>query len=96
MQDPRIDILAKQVIEFSVSLKKGEKVLIDVWDDAVDFATALVKAAQNVGGLPFVNLQSQTVQRAWIMNGTRETFEAWYGYEANRMSDMDAYIVVRK
>lgn len=96
MQDPRIDFLAKQVIEFSVSLKKGEKVLIDVWDDAVDFATALVKAAQNVGGLPFVNLQSQTVQRAWIMRGTRETFEAWYGYEANRMSDMDAYIVVRK
>lgn len=96
MRDIRIETLAKQVVEFSVHLQKGEKVLIDIWDGATDFANAFIEAVHKVGGEAFINLQSLSVNRAWIKTATRETFEAWYRYEKNRMEEMDAYIVVRK
>ena len=96
MKDPRIRKMAKQVIEYSVHLQPGEKVLIDIWDEAYDFAEELVGAAQEAGGQPFVNLQSLSLNRQLIMNATEESMEAWYKYENFRMEDMDAYIVVRK
>ena len=96
MKDPRIRKMAKQVIEYSVHLQPGEKVLIDIWDEAYDFAEELVGAAQEAGGQPFVNLQSLSLNCRLIMNATEESMEAWYKYENFRMEDMDAYIVVRK
>ena len=96
MKDPRIRKMAKQVIEYSVHLQPGEKVLIDIWDEAYDYAEELVGATQEAGGQPFVNLQSLSLNRQLIMNATEESMEAWYKYENFRMEDMDAYIVVRK
>ena len=37
MLDPRMTVLARQVIEYSVSLQSGEKVLIDAWDECFDY-----------------------------------------------------------
>lgn len=96
MIDPRMRKLARQVMEYSVSLKPGEKVLIDIWDKAEDMAVALVEAAHELGAYPFVNLQSMMVNRSLMMHCCEESMEAWYDYEVNRMKAMDAYVVVRK
>lgn len=96
MRDPRIDKVAKQVMEYSVHLQPGEKVLIDIWDEAYDFAAALMEAAQRAGGHPYVNLQSMKLNRKMIMGATEESMQAWFEYEEKRMKDMDAYVVVRK
>jgi aminopeptidase len=96
MGDPRIKNLAKTAVNFSVSLKKGEKLLIDITDGAEDFALALVEAAYEAGGIPSVNLQTNRLNRAIILGATEESMAAWYEYEAVRMRDMNAYIVVRK
>ena len=95
MIDPRMRKLARQVMEYSVSLKPGEKVLIDTWDKAEDMAVALVEAAHELGAYPFVNLQSMMVNRSLMMHCCEESMEAWYDYEVNRMKAMDAYVVVR-
>lgn len=73
MKDPRIEKMAKQVIEYSVHLQPGEKVLIDIWDEAYDFAEALMDAAQRVGAYPYINLQSLTLNRHMIMRATEES-----------------------
>lgn len=96
MKDPRIAKLAKQVIEYSVSLKKGEKVLIEAWDGSEDFVNEFVKAAQAVGGYPFVSLQNAQVNRNFIMGATEEAMQVWYAYQETRMKEMDAYISIRK
>ena len=96
MKDPRIEKVAKQVINYSVHLQPGEKVLIDVWDGAEDFAQALMDEAVKAGGHPFLNLQSLVLNRHMILGATEESMEAWYRYEDYRMEEMDAYIVVRK
>lgn len=96
MKDPRIERMAKQVIEYSVHLQPGEKVLIDVWDEAYDFALALMEAAQRAGAQPYLNLQNMNMNRHMILGATEESMEAWYRYENYRMNEMDAYIVIRK
>ena len=96
MIDQRFYKLAAQVIDYSVSLKPGERVLIDVWDGADDLGTALMEAAYAVGGLPFVTHQSMRMNRCMIQNATVAYMEDWLRYQSYRMREMDAYIVVRK
>ena len=94
--DQRFNQLAAQVIGYSVSLKPGEKVLIDVWDGADDLGTALMEAAYAAGGMPFVTHQSMRMNRSVIAHATDAYMQDWLRYESYRMREMDAYIVVRK
>lgn len=96
MKDVRIAKLAKQVIEYSVSLKPGEKILIEAWDGAEDFVSEFVKAAQRAGGYSYVSLHNAKIQRDLLMGITEEAMKAWYEYEAARMKGMDAYIAIRR
>ena len=96
MKDTRVQCLARQAIRFSVALQSGEKILIDAVDGAEDFVTALVEEAYAVGGLPFIHLQNQRVNRALISNCTEENISLTYEFEVRRMREMDAYIVIRK
>ncbi len=57
MKDPRITLLAKNLINYSVNLKKGEKVLIENFGIQTELVTALVQEAYAAGGFPFVSLK---------------------------------------
>ncbi len=96
MLDPRMTVLAKQVINYSVHLQKGEKVLIDAWDECYDLAGELMKAAYEAGALPFLSLKSTPLTRTMILECTEESMAAWADYEDHRMKEMDAYVVIRK
>lgn len=96
MKDPRIQQLAQQLIQYSVRLQKNEKILIDIHDHADDFAVALVEETYKVGGIPFVNQESNRIKRALLMNATKEQQDALLRYELLRMQEMDAYIAIRK
>ena len=78
MKDLRAAKLAKQVIEYSVSLKPGEKVLIEAWDGSEDFVQEFVKAAYGAGGYPYVSLQNAQVNRSFILGASEASMEAWY------------------
>ena len=56
MQDNRINTLAKNLINYSCKLKKGEKVLIEAKGIDYMLVNALVKEAYKVGALPFVEM----------------------------------------
>lgn len=96
MKDPRIATLAKQTIEYSVNLQPGEKVIIEAWDDCDDFVMEFVKAAQHVGGKPYVVRESKQVLRSILLNADEEYWKKWYDYQIDRMEDMDAYVAIRK
>lgn len=96
MKDNRIKELVRQVIEYSVSLKKGERLLIEAWDGAEDFVLEFVEAAQRAGAYPYVSLNNASVQRQFIAGATEESMQIWYQYQLARMEKMDAYVAVRK
>ncbi|MFS1517579.1 aminopeptidase [Bacillus sp. SCS-151] len=95
MKDPRINTLAKNLINYSVSLQKGEKVLIENFGLEKELVVALVKEAYAAGGQPFVSLKDQQVDRALLMGAEDEHYNMIADYEANVMKDMDAYIGLR-
>lgn len=95
MKDERIVILAKKLINYSCSLNKGEKVLIECIGLETPLVTELVKQAYLANAIPFVTIKDKEVDRAVLMSCTEEQMDMMAKYEAARMSDMDAFIGVR-
>lgn len=95
MKDPRIEKLAKNLINYSINLQKGEKVLIENFGLQKELVTALVKEAYAAGGYPFVLLKDNEVDRALLMGAEEEHFNMMAEFEANVMGNMDAYIGLR-
>jgi aminopeptidase len=95
MKDPRIEKLAKNLINYSCQLQKGEKVLIENFGLRRELVTALVKEAYLAGGYPFVLLKDHQVDRALLLGAEEEQFDLMADFEANLMSKMDAYIGLR-
>lgn len=95
MQDERINTLAKNLINYSCSLKKGEKVLIEAKGVDYMLVNALIKEAYKVGAFPFVQMYDNRVSRELLLGETEEYAKLKAKYDAFRMQDMDAYIGIR-
>lgn len=95
MKDPRIDTLAKNLINYSINLQKGEKVLIENFGLQKELVTALVREAYAAGGYPFVQLKDNQVTRSLLFGADEKQFEMMAEFEANVMAKMDAYIGLR-
>ncbi|WP_316570994.1 aminopeptidase [Neobacillus sp. YIM B06451] len=95
MKDPRIEKLARNLINYSVQLQKGEKVLVENFGLQRELVIALVKEAYAAGGYPFVSLKDHQVDRALLMDAQKENFSMMADFEAAVMKEMDAYIGLR-
>lgn len=95
MLDPRIGLLAHNLITYSVDLQPGERVLIEAIGIDNALTCALVQEAYKAGGLPFVQLQNNTVLRALQMGCTDEQLSLMARIDGERMANMQAYIGVR-
>ena len=93
--DPRIELLAKNLITYSTNLQQGEKILIEMFDDALPLAKALVAEAYKAGGIPFLTLKNNQLQRVLLQNATIDQLKDIATWEAERMSKMNAYIGIR-
>lgn len=95
VKDPRIIKLASNLINYSCSIQKGEKVLIEAIGFETPLVTELIKQTYLAGGIPFVTIKDKEIDRALLMSCTEEQLQMMAKYEAARMSDMDAYIGIR-
>lgn len=95
MQDIRLAQLSKVLISHSTQLKKGERVLIDAFDVPDDFVIALVRAAREVGAVPFVQIHHARISRELAMHASAEQYDLISSLELARMKKMDAYIAAR-
>lgn len=92
MRDPRIQQLAKNLINYSIKLQPGEKVLIEYSGSAGSLPQELVQEAYKAGGIPFVTVKDAEVQRELLLGATVEQVKDMARYELDRMKDMQAYI----
>ncbi|NCA67671.1 MAG: hypothetical protein EOM87_06385, partial [Clostridia bacterium] len=93
--DQRQLILAKQLVNYSVNVQKGEKVLIEAVGIDYNFVNALVKEIYSAGGIPVVNTMDNKIQRELIKGGNVKAFKAMAKYAKYRMKDMQCYIGIR-
>lgn len=95
MTDPRIEKLADVLINYSCAVKPGEKILVEAIDVPHAFTKALVKYASAAGGQPLVMLKSNEVNRALMLAGTKEGWDATAEVERLQMEKVQCYIGAR-
>lgn len=95
MNDIRFEQLAKNIIQYSVELKKGEKILIEVIGLEIPLAQALIREAYKVGGIPFLSITNNTLQREILKGLTVEQADAMARWDLARMKEMQAYVGIR-
>ena len=95
MHDPRIDLLAKQLVGYSTDLKKGEKVLIDLYDVPDSIGIALIREARSKNAIPFVRIHQSRIARELLIGATEAQYKVSSKHLLSEMKDMDAYIAIR-
>jgi aminopeptidase len=95
MMDPRLSDLARTLVNYSTSLKKGEKILIEAIGADREFVVALMRAARAKGAIPLVTIKEPAVMREILMGATEEGIKLAASCEAHRMKKVDAYIGIR-
>ena len=93
--DERIKTLAKNLINYSCALKKGEKILIEAAGVDEVFVEALVEECYKVGAYPFVDMGNNKIKRRLLSGLTEEHCKLMAKYASYRMKEMDAYIGIR-
>lgn len=95
MKDPRLEKLAKSIINYAVELKPGQKILIEVNGLEVPLAQALVKYAYQAGGYPFLSVNNHTLLRELLKGMSEEQAQAMARWDLARMKEMDAFVGIR-
>ncbi len=95
MHDPRIDSLAKQLVGYSIDLKKGEKVLLDLYDVPDSIGIALIREVRRRSAIPLVRIHQSRISRELLMGATEAQYKVSSKLLLSEMKDMDAYIAVR-
>jgi aminopeptidase len=94
MKDPRLETLAASLLDYSLGLKAGEKVLIEAEVGAVDLVIALVEAAYQREALPFVHVGDSRLSRVWLLGAKREQMDLSVKWGVQRMHDVDASVYI--
>ncbi|MDO8685880.1 MAG: aminopeptidase, partial [Clostridiales bacterium] len=95
MKDPRMQKLANKLVNYSLEIKPGEKVLIEMIGSEIEIIKELIKEVYKAGGIPFYNLINREIQRVLLTECTAEQIIETASYEIARMKEMAAYIAIR-
>ena len=96
MKDIRIEKLAKNLLNYSINLKKGENILIEILgEDCIPLAKELITQSSKIGAKPFFNIINYEILRKMLKDLTEEQIKIYAKHDLERMKDMDAYIGIR-
>ena len=95
MRDKRVTDLAKLVVNYSIDLQKGEKVIIHGNQDSTELVTALIEQIYETGGYPFVNRVDERIEAALSIGASRDHLKLRYSFDKWKTNDMDAVIYLR-
>src|SRR5690606_19258661 len=95
VMDERYSTLARQLVGYSTSVKKGDHVLIDAFDIPDLMVVALIRAVRKAGGVPHVNLHQARISRELLREGSDEQFSTLAAVQLPQMKKMQAYIALR-
>ena len=94
MRDPRLEVLAANLLDYSLAIKADEKVLIEGETGSEELMIALVEETYRRGAVPFATLGDARLRRAWLLGARREQMDLQVGWEMHRIGDVDASIFI--
>ena len=93
--DERQIRLAKNLVNYSVKVGKGDKVWLDVIGDCGNLAEIVIKEIYAAGGVPFVNVVDRRLLRATLLNCDEQQLKIMSERDCALMDKMDCYIGIR-
>ena len=94
MRDPRLDVLAGNLLDHSLKIRPDDKVLIEGEVGSTELMVALVEAAYERGAVPFVEYDDPRLRRTWLRGATREQMDMRVAWEAQRLGELDACLFI--
>lgn len=92
----KIKKLASNLLNDSVKLQTGEKILIEMLGtDCSDLACELIKQAKEIGAIPVFNIIDYKVLKELLLNCSEDQIKAYAKYDLERMENVDSYIGIR-
>lgn len=95
MEDPRVRQLAKVITTYSTKIRKGDRVLIELFDQAADLTKAVIDEIYQAGGKPFMRIYDHKLSRSLLMGLDRDLAEMMALHDRELMKEMDVYIGIR-
>ncbi len=96
MKDKRNEILAKSLVNYSVALKAGETIMIEIkGKETLELAKEIIAEVTRVGGIPFWYYNDESLLRHWVMGATEKQFAAFGKLHLKLMKECDAYLGLR-
>jgi aminopeptidase len=95
MTDPRYKKLAALLVTYSTALKKGDRILLEMFDVPDEFAIELMRAARRRGALPLIEARHTRLSRELALQTTAAHARLVRDVELSRMKRLQAYIGVR-
>jgi len=96
MKDKRNEILAKQLLEYSVRLQKGEMLYLEIkGKETLELGKQIIKFATQMGAVPFWYYNDESLGRQWIANANDDQFKSQAEFHLELMKRADAYIGLR-
>src|SRR6516164_8959312 len=95
MHDPRIDRLAAQLVRYSTQTKKGDRVMLDLFDTPNSVAVALIREVVKAKAIPIVKLHDAVVTRELMVHAEPEGYDLLAKNNLDLMKEVDVYIAVR-
>ncbi|MBQ9024313.1 MAG: aminopeptidase [Bacilli bacterium] len=92
MIDPRLEKMAHTIIEHSLKIQPGERVLIDSTKNCSEMIKYMVRLIASKGAIPLVSLKETDIKRELIINGSKEQFELMKIQDEAILNNVDVYI----
>ncbi|MGN0961165.1 MAG: aminopeptidase [Christensenellales bacterium] len=86
--------LARKLVNYSCSVKKGEKVLITYSDTSASFIETLIEEITKVGAIPLVYRLDKRIKRRLLLNSSDEMFNYYREMVTPIMQSCDAVILI--
>lgn len=92
--DPRISALARNLLDYSLDLRPGEKLLLEGETGSEELVRGLITEAYARGAEPFFELTDPTLRRAQLLGATREQLDREMTWRLARVKEMDARLYI--
>ena len=96
MKDKRNEILARQLIEYSVRLKPGEILYLEIkGKETLELGKEIIRIATEKGGVPFWFYNDESLLRQWVRKANDDQYKKQADLHLELMKKADAYIGLR-
>lgn len=96
MRDKRNEILARQLLEYSVRIKPGEVLYLEIkGKETLELGKQLIRIATELGAIPFWFYNDESLVRQWIKGASNDQFKGQADIHLELMKRADAYIGLR-